>query len=84
MGTWRITGREVWEADDFDLEVPAHITIRDDLSSTLKFDVVRDDINDRVPTVDGVARVEFSWWGADENERASGRGRPDVARRYRS
>ena len=32
VGNWRITGMEVWDADYFDMEVPAHITIRDDLT----------------------------------------------------
>ena len=29
-GAWRITGMEVWDVDYFDMEVPAHITIRKD------------------------------------------------------
>lgn len=31
LGTWRITGMDVWDADYFDMEAPAHITIRSEL-----------------------------------------------------
>jgi hypothetical protein len=74
LGTWRITGMEVWDADYFDSEVPAHITIRDDLTGAFQFGLVQGDIDARVGTVDGVVRVEFSWSGADENDPMSGRG----------
>lgn len=32
IGNWRITSMEVWDANYFDMEVPAHITIRKDLN----------------------------------------------------
>ena len=32
VGTWRITSMEVWDADYFDMETPAHMTIRADLA----------------------------------------------------
>ncbi len=79
VGTWRITSMEAWDADYFDMEVPAHITIRDDLTGAFQFGLVQGDIDARVHTVDGVARVEFSWSGADENDLVSGRGLLDVA-----
>jgi hypothetical protein len=74
VGTWRITGMEVWDADYFDMEVPAHITIRDDLTGSFQFGLVQGDIDARVCEVDGTVRVEFSWSGADENDPTSGRG----------
>ena len=74
LGTWRITGMEVWDADYFDMDAPAHITLRDDLTGALLFGQVQGDIDARVSSVDGVARVEFSWSGADENDPMSGRG----------
>ena len=74
VGTWRITGMEVWDADYFDMEAPAHITIRKDLTGEFQFGLVQGDINARVGTDDGVARVEFSWSGFDENDPMSGRG----------
>ena len=78
VGNWRITGMEVWDADYFDMEVPAHITIRDDLTGAFQFGLVPGDIDARVAVFDGVARVEFSWSGVDENDPVSGRGWLDV------
>ena len=78
VGTWRITGMEAWDADYFDMEAPAHITIRDDLTGAFQFGLVQGDIDARVGVVDGVARVEFSWSGVDENEPVSGRGWLDM------
>lgn len=74
VGTWRITGMEVWDADYFDMEVPAHITIRDDLTGEFQFGLVQGDLDARVSLTDGVARAEFSWSGFDENDPMSGRG----------
>lgn len=74
VGTWRITGMEVWDAGYFDMEAPAHITIRDDLTGAFQFGLVQGDIDARVAVFDGVARVEFSWSGVDENDPVSGRG----------
>lgn len=78
VGTWRITDMEAWDADYFDMEAPAHITLRDDLTGTFQFDLVQGELDARVSSVDGVARVEFSWSGVDKNDRVSGRGWLDV------
>jgi hypothetical protein len=78
LGTWHITAMGVWDADYFDMEAPAHITLRDDLKGALQFGLVQGDIDARIGGVDGVARVEFSWSGAEENDPASGRGWLDV------
>lgn len=32
IGHWRITEMEAWDADYFDMDVPAHIIIRKDLT----------------------------------------------------
>jgi hypothetical protein len=78
LGTWRITGMEVWDADYFDMEAPAHVTIRSDLTGELQFGLVQGDLDARVSSVDGLARVGFSWSGVDENDPVSGRGWLDV------
>lgn len=78
VGTWRITSMEIWDADYFDMEAPAHITIRHDLTGAFQFGLVQGDLDARVGVVDGVARVEFSWSGTDENDPMSGRGWLDV------
>jgi len=74
VGTWRITGMEAWDANYFDMDAPAHITVRDDLTGEFQFGLVQGDIDARIGVVDGVARVEFSWSGVDENDPASERG----------
>lgn len=74
LGTWRITGMEVWDTDYFDMEAPAHITIRSDLTGEFQFGLVQGDLDARVSSVDGVARVEFSCSGVDENDPVSRRG----------
>lgn len=78
VGMWRITGMEVWDADYCDMEVAAHVTIRNDLTGEFQFGLVQGEIDARIGDVDGVARVEFSWSGADENDPISGRGQMDV------
>ena len=78
VGSWRITGMEVWDVDYFDMEVAAHVTIRNDLTGEFQFGLVQGDIDARVGDVDGVARVEFSCSGADKNDPMSGRGWMDV------
>ena len=78
VGTWRITSMETWDADYFDMEVLAHITIREDLTGEFQFGLVQGEIDARVSLVDGVAHAEFSWAGIDENDPMSGRGRMAV------
>ena len=74
VGDWRITSMAIWNANYFDMEVPAHITIRDKLSGEFQFGLVQGGFDARVSVTDGVARVEFSWEGCDENDPASGHG----------
>jgi hypothetical protein len=57
VGMWRITGMEVWDADYFDMEVPAHVTIRDDLTGEFQFGLVRGDIDARVSVMSKAWRV---------------------------
>jgi hypothetical protein len=86
VGRWRITEMETWDADYCDMEVPAHITVHQDLSGELQFGLVRGELDGRVLTSDGKARLEFSWAGFDENDPAGGRGwlqaNGDVAEGY--
>lgn len=65
---------EVWDADYFDMEVPAHITIRNDLSGEFQFGLVQGGLDGRIKTIDGTPRYEFSWSGFDENDPVNGRG----------
>jgi len=78
VGNWRITDMEAWDADYFDMVAPAHITVREDLTGEFHFGLVQGDIDARVGNADGVARIEFSWSGVDENDPIIGRGWMDV------
>ncbi len=78
VGDWRITSMEMWDADYFDMEVSAYITIREDLLGEFQFGLVQGGLDARVSVSAGVARVEFSWEGGDENDPASGRGWMEV------
>jgi hypothetical protein len=74
IGHWRITDMEVWDADYFDMEVPAHITVRDNLTGSFQFGLVQGELDGRIEVIGGHPRLEFSWSGSDENDEVAGRG----------
>ena len=74
LGQWRIVEMEGWDAEYFDMEVPAHITIRKDLTGEFQFGLVQGELDGRGKTVDNAPRFDFSWPGFDENDPVSGRG----------
>jgi len=74
IGNWRITEMESWDADYFDMEVPAHITIRKDLTGEFQFGLVQGELDGRVEPNGDATRFEFSWSGFDENDPMTGRG----------
>lgn len=74
IGHWRITEMETWDADYFDMDVPAHIIIRKDLTGEFQLGMVQGELDGRVGTRNGVVRFEFSWSGFDENDPVNGRG----------
>lgn len=74
IGNWRITEMESWDADYFDMEVPAHITIRNDLTGEFQFGLVQGQLDGRVEPNRDAMRFEFSWSGFDENDPMTGRG----------
>ncbi len=74
VGTWRITDMQLWDADYLDMQAPAHLTIRRDLTGEIQFGLVHGDIKARIEYLSGLARVEFDWSGADENDPARGHG----------
>ena len=74
VGRWRITEMEAWDADYFDMEAPAHITIDKNLTGDLQFGLVTGALDGRVETLNGQSRFEFSWSGFDEIDPTDGRG----------
>jgi hypothetical protein len=74
VGRWRIVEMEAWDADDVDMEIEAHITIRADMTGEFQFGLVQGGLDARLSMTDGTTRVDFSWSGFDESDPISGRG----------
>jgi hypothetical protein len=74
VGDWRITEMEVWDADYFDMEVPAYITIRKDLTGEFQFGLVQAQLDGKIESADATSRLAFTWSGFDENDPVNGRG----------
>jgi hypothetical protein len=74
VGNWRITEMESWDADYFDMEVPAHITIRKDLTGEFQFGLVQAQLDGKMESAGESARLAFLWSGFDENDPVNGRG----------
>ena len=76
-GMWRITETEMWEQDDLDLVVPAHITFDEDGVGGFQLVAVTGEIDCRFEG----KRVEFSWQGDDDGEDANGRGWAEITKK---
>lgn len=74
IGNWRITEMEAWDADYFDMEVPAHITIRKDLTGEFQFGLVQAQFDGKIESAETPSRLAFTWSGFDENDPVNGRG----------
>lgn len=74
VGNWRITEMEAWDADYCDMEAPAYITIRKDLTGEFQFGLVQAQLYGKIELADASPRVAFSWSGFDENDPVNGRG----------
>jgi hypothetical protein len=74
LGSWRITGMELWSRDMLDLVVPAHLTFEHDLLGSFQFIAVRGWIDYRVASTPDGTRVDFSWEGFDDRDPSCGRG----------
>lgn len=74
IGNWRITGMEVWDADYFDMEASAHITIRKDLTGEFQFGLMQAQLDGKIESANASSRSAFSWSGFDENDPVNGRG----------
>ena len=74
VGNWRITEMEAWDADYFDMEVPAYLIIRKDLTGEFQFGLVQAQLDGKIESADTSPRLAFSWSGFDENDSVNGRG----------
>lgn len=80
VGLWRIQEMSNWDAEYFDMEVPAHVNLGETGGGYFQFGLVQGDIDWRCGERDGQPAIEFSWLGQDECDPASGRGRARVGR----
>jgi hypothetical protein len=70
---------ELWDADYFDSEVEAFIEFRDEGDGWFQFGMVRGAVDYRPSECDDEPnRVEWSWDGADEDDRVCGRGWAEI------
>lgn len=78
IGNWRITEMEAWDADYFEMEAPAYLTIRKDLIGEFQFGLVQAQLDGKIEsageTAGETARLAFSWSGFDENDPVNGHG----------
>ncbi len=74
VGNWRIIEMEAWDADYFDMEVPAYLTIRKDLTGEFRFGMVQAQLDGKIESEGASSQLAFSWSGFDENDPVNGRG----------
>jgi hypothetical protein len=74
IGNWRITEMEAWDADYFDMEVSAYLTIRKDLTGEFQFGLVQAQLDGKIESAETPSRLAFSWSAFDENDAVNGRG----------
>ena len=73
-GRWRITEMEMWDAEARDLVGPAQIVFDASGTGSLRFIAVETGLDWRYSSRGKRPRIEFTWEGTDECDRASGRG----------
>lgn len=65
---------EAWGVDYFDMEVPAHIPLGEDLTGEFQFGMVQAQLAGKIESAGASSHLAFSWSGFDENDPVSGRG----------
>jgi hypothetical protein len=56
------------------MEVPADLTIREDLTGEFQFGLVQAQLDGKIESSNAASRLAFSWSGFDENDPVNGRG----------
>ena len=74
IGHWLIVEMEAWDQEYVNMEVPGHFTFKKDGSGHFQFGLVQGEMDCRIETIGGKARIDFSWEGQDELELAGGWG----------
>ncbi len=71
---------DLWDLEDIDLMGPAFIEFGQDRTGHFRFIAVQGFMDCRPGSPGERPRVEFTWEGDDEGDRASGRGRATLER----
>jgi hypothetical protein len=74
VGTWHITGMEMWDADYFNMETQAYIRIGKGGTGDLQFGLVTGSIDGYVEEEGTDPRFTCTWEGSDEMNPVSGGG----------
>jgi len=74
VGTWRIYAMELWDADYFDMEVPAFVEIRPGDLGSFQFGLVSGGLHGYLEGAPPPQRFAFTWEGNDEMDPVSGSG----------
>ncbi len=73
VGRWRIEEMEVWDKEAIDLMGPGYIEFAERHGS-MRFVAIEGGLDCRYSEAEGRPTVEFSWFGGDDRDDASGRG----------
>jgi hypothetical protein len=74
IGTWQITGMEMWDEEYFNTEVQAYIRIREGGTGDFQFGLVSGSIDGHVEQIGSDSRFTFTWEGRDVMDPVSGSG----------
>ncbi len=74
VGRWRITEMDLWDLEDIDLIEAGFIEFGEDRTGHFGFIAVQGFMDCRTGPTGEHPRVEFTWEGDDDGDRASGRG----------
>ena len=74
VGRWRITEMDLWDLEDIDLIEPGFVEFGQDRTGHFGFIAVQGNMDCRTVPTRERPRVEFTWDGDDDGDRASGRG----------
>ncbi|NET36875.1 MAG: hypothetical protein F6K19_33420 [Cyanothece sp. SIO1E1] len=73
-GTWHIYDMEMWDADYFNMEVLAYITVNNRGTGNFQFGLVCGSLHGEIVKDGKAERFEFTWEGNDECDEAFGSG----------
>ncbi|MBL7224997.1 MAG: hypothetical protein ISS59_02580 [Desulfobacteraceae bacterium] len=74
LGKWRIIEMKMWDQEFIDMETEGHFYFEKDELGSFQFGLVQGRIHYRIEKTGEIERLDFSWEGQDENDKALGRG----------